>query len=202
MKLKKILTISLVAISLSLAAGSSQADIIFSEDFDLAGWGLSSETVIDTTFLADDIVEIDSVVIELSHSFAADVDFSLYAPDGTLFDLTSDNGGSSNLGDGGSDLENLGIFTFTENSVNGEWPRLSNSRSQSSGTYQADRWGSGPFSSGAWRILLVDDAGGDDGAVGNITINGTFLQVSEPSMFLLIGLGLFGLVAAKRSKQN
>ena len=159
-----------------------QADILYDVDHNIVNFGDPAETVINDTFSLGAVSSIDSVVIELTHSWAADIDLTLAAPGGSIFDLTTDNGGSAGLGDGSSALSGVATYTFVESGG------LDVETISSAGIYTAETWQSGPFAAGDWTLLLVDDADFDAGAVGNVTINGTLASVPEPSTtaFVLI----------------
>lgn len=188
--MKKIALLAVVA-----AAGTASADSV-NFDFNLENWGGIAETVIDFDFGLGAVQSIDSVVITLAHSWASDIDFSLTSSAGTVFDLTSDNGAGVDLGDGGSLLAGVGTYTFVMANGFGNWGQFGFNLPAPSGTYDAETWQAGPFTAGTWNILLVDDAGGDDGAVGSVTIN--YTAVPAPASVALLGLG--GLVATRRRR--
>lgn len=183
---------SLIAASFVATAGLASAQSA-TFDFDIENFGDPAATVIDFDFALGNILSIDSVVIEIAHSWASDIDFSLTSPGGLVFDISSDNGTATDLGDGGSLLAGVGTYTFVPAAGNGFWgPSFGVAPS---GTYDAETWQSGPFGAGTWNILLIDDANGDDGAVGSITINYT---IPAPASAALLGLG--GLAAARRRR--
>ena len=187
---------SIVGLAVAATAMTASADVA-EFVFDINDFGLSVSNVIggsgvDGSFDLGAIDSIDSISIELSHSWSGDIDF--FISDGTsiLFDLTFAQGGSSDLGDGGSDGTGLGLYTFVASgSANG----LLGVSTTAPGDYDANGWTAGPFASSAWFINLSDLASGDDGAVGSVFINYT---VPAPGAMALLGLG--GIVAGRRRR--
>lgn len=181
------------ALSLALATivcSNVDADTV-SFDFDVENFGNSVGTVFDQTFSLGEVVGIDFVSIELSHSFAADLDFTMEAPDGQTFNFTSDLGPNRALGDGGSTLAGTALYTFVE-FADVDLGQASGDPIPA-GTYEALEWGIGPWTNGNWRLLLEDDASGDDGAVGSVVVGFTTTAVPEPSAALLLVLTVLGL---------
>jgi subtilisin-like proprotein convertase family protein len=94
-----------------------------------------------------------NVCIDVSHTWNADLDISLIAPDGTSIDLSSDNG---------SDSDNYTNTCFTSSAVN--------SIIGGFGPFSGDWTPEQPFSNfigkniaGDWILKLSDDVSGDEG---------------------------------------
>ncbi|MEM9166710.1 MAG: hypothetical protein AAGB48_06765 [Planctomycetota bacterium] len=184
----------LMAAALAGSAGLASAQS-FSFNADIENFGDPAANVFSVDFNLPAIDSIDSIEIELAHSWSNDLDLVLTGPGGEIFDITSDNGVSVNLGDGGSLLTGVALYTFVEAAGNGSWADFGFDVDAPGGTYDAETWVSGPFGGGLWNITLDDDANGDDGAVGRVTINYT---IPAPASAALLGLG--GLAAARRRR--
>ncbi len=183
-----------VVAATGLASVASAAVVEFA--FDINNFGNTSGNVINFSFdfeaiAGGQIANINSISIELSHSWAGDIDFYIIDPGTNFFDLVYNQGGSSDLGDGGSDGTGLGLYTFVESAGGITW-----GDSTAPGTYEAGAWGTDPFASGNWTILLNDLADFDDGAVGSVFID--YDVVPAPSAMALLGLG--GIVAGRRRR--
>jgi len=189
--MKKIIALALVA-----AAGTASADAV-NFDFNLENWGAVAENVIDFDFGLGNVASIDSLTITLAHSWASDIELFLTASDASVFTMTDDLGTGVDLGDGGSTLPGVGTYTFVASSANGNWGDIPAFDVAPSGEYQALNWASGPFAAGTWNITLNDDAGGDDGAVGSVTIN--YTAVPAPASVALLGLGGFAATRRRRA---
>ncbi len=130
-----------------------------------------------------------NIVINISHTFAADLDIFLVPPGGgSYLKLTSDNGGSGDS------------YTFTrfdglasESITTGAAPFNSNFRPEGTAFDAADPWTNTGFvlpaaarpslatfngapTNGAWTLVIGDDAGGDFGTLNywSIEFNRTF----------------------------
>ena len=236
------LALVLLSGALTASALSAQSpellDLLFGHDYNRENFGDSSEDVISATtpgggaqtgaFRLEKVARIGSVSIALSHSYRADLSFSLIAPDGNVFSFmdyrdysVGTTNASRDFGDGGSDLDGLATYTFTESigdpisdsggdhddsgagpasrDVSGLNHRPNNSAIPG-GAYRARSWQSAPtggWGPGVWTLFLRDEDGGADGAVGRIEVRGAL--VPEPSAFaLLAGLGALAGVALRR----
>lgn len=186
----RILTVAAILATAGAATAQSETFVL-----DIEGFGGSAEVLLDTTFDLPAIDSIDSVVIDIAHSWASDIDLTLMSPGGMMFDITSDNGSGVLLGDGGSLLAGVGRYEFVPAAGNGTWNDFGFGDSAPAGTYDAEAWVDGPFAAGTWSIFLADDAGGDDGAVGSVVVNYT---IPAPGALALLGLG--GLAAVRRRR--
>lgn len=206
--MKKLLGLLL---SVVLLQGTVNADsYVFNANME--NWGTSSGNVFVHTFALPDVATIDSVSIELSHSWASDIEFGLYSPTDdqstaadlddvpakASYNLTSDLGGSNDFGNGGSLLSDVATYVFWD-PVNGFGDVSTGGNPIAPGNYDAISWGPGGDAAGMWALVLTDDAGGDDGAVGTVIVNYTPSAIPEPTgALLLVGLG--GLTLFRRRR--
>jgi len=132
---------------------------------------------------------IESVTLDITHSFAGDLEIVLISPDGTEVALTTDNGS-------GNDLVAGTPFVFTDASANeatdydsGD-PLESDYRAEGGGSTHPVGFGDGPgvdmntefageMVNGDWTVRLYDDAGGDPGVLNSYMI--TFAEVTLPA---------------------
>ena len=192
------LSILLLAVFLS---NHSHADIYF---FDVDVDSQEVGTYVDVNFNLKKIASIDSVTIELSHTWGGDLDIVLTAPDNSQYSLMLDetagpNAGNFDLGQTANNgsLANVAPYTFVPSSALNWVGPLS-----TTGTYNSNSWASGPHEAGSWNFTIVDDALGDVGSVGQVAVEYTaFIVVPEPTIggLLLFGCGLF---LARRRKRT
>mgnify|MGYP006168297047 CR=1 FL=1 len=112
---------------------------------------------------------IASVCINLAHGWDSDLDIFLRCPDGTLLELSTDNGGS------GSNYTST-CFTPTAVNVIGS---AGNTTPPFTGTYapeQAFSTLNGCTANGTWELFVQDDLGGVTGTITGwtITFNNTY----------------------------
>ncbi|MCH2258833.1 MAG: proprotein convertase P-domain-containing protein, partial [Alteromonas sp.] len=104
--------------------------------------------IIDPTF------GLTQVCIDIDHTWTADLDISLIAPDGTTIDLTSDNGGTN-------DFDNT---CFNDNGPDGP---VTGGTGSFNGTYVPEQllgtMNNSQNANGTWQLCITDDAGGDIG---------------------------------------
>ena len=206
----------MIAACLSQAGLSAESlALLFRHSYDIVSFGHFGAEAISATmpagggqrtgaFQLEAVARIDSVSIELSHADRRDLTFSLTAPNGDVFSLTSSDDFSrgfnpGSLGNGGSDLQGLMTYKFT---ASGSTLASVVTDPTPGGDYRARSWQSAPpggWAPGTWTLLLTDEEeDGELGAVGQIEIYGVF--VPEPSVFaLLAGLCAFARVALRRS---
>jgi Proprotein convertase P-domain len=129
--------------------------------------------------------QIESVTIDINHTWVGDVAILLVAPNGTIIDLTSQNG---NTGD------NWNFCTFSDNPANpfitsGSAPYSNTWRpegransinapyqnSNPLGTYTFANTFNGVNANGTWNLYINDLVGGDIGVVNSWSINFTNL---------------------------
>jgi subtilisin-like proprotein convertase family protein len=104
---------------------------------------------------------IKKVTIDINHTFTADLDIFIEAPDGTTLELTTDNGLSSNdftntrFQDGGADITlDEGPFSFVYEPEGGTFASTFNNVDVN----------------GDWTLQVSDDFFGDEGTLNNFTI--------------------------------
>ncbi len=190
--MKKLATLFSV-LALICAAGEANADILALPD---AGLFVDNTTfTVNFGFPPNGTATIDainSVTIDLTHTFAADVDISLIAPGGAgTFILTTDNGGSGNLG---------GTYTFVQSGGSPPWIGLTGAAVYPSGSYNAETWVTGPFNKQGWQLTFGDDLGGDVGTWSNIRIDfDKGVVIPEPTSALIM-LGAASLAIFRRRR--
>ena len=179
----------LVASAFALTGGSNAATIQF--DYNIEDFGDAPTVVLTEVFSLDSVASINSVSIGLSHSYTGDMLFTLTAPDGDVYSLLTGAGNGADFGDGTEFLTGLETYTFVEagdgmtfdvNPVPG-------------GTFAAPAWGDGS-EAGDWTMVLEDQFGGDDGAIGSIVID--YTAIPEPSTSLLGGLAALAFLRRRR----
>ena len=158
-------------------------------------WGASPGTggaTVGFDFVVD-VASINSVTIDITHTWQGDISFTLTAPGGAVFDLATILGGSADLGIVGNGLPgDEAPYTFVEVSGNGTgWGPLGG------GTTQAELWQSGPFAAAGWSVSIQDPIGGDGGSVTNVTID--YTAVPAPGALALLGLA--GLAGRRRRRR-
>ena len=136
--------------------------------------GISSPITVSNSFLASQVL---SVTMNINHTYVADLDVFLKAPNGSQIELTTDNGGSGNNFTGTVFV--TGAAAITSGSV------------PFTGNYAPEQ----PFSSltgsanGTWNLVVKDDAGNDTGtlldwSISVVSSSGvTYTWSSVPSGF-------------------
>ena len=197
------------------ASLSAQSMLLFGHDYDIPTFGSSPEDAIHATgslnsgsgrsgsFELGRVMSIDSVSVELAHTYLGDLIFSLTAPNGNAFSFIVQSSNDRNLGnlDGIGvtvGLSNVRTYNLTEST--GELLSGSAASPAPAGDYRAIAWHSAPtggWAPGTWTLFLRDGSGGDTGAIGRVEVHGAL--VPEPSAFALIaGLCAFAGVALRR----
>jgi len=118
---------------------------------------VSSTTVKDTLYIPTSLtVSSVEVFVSLQHTYTADIDLFLRAPNGTVRELSTDNGGASNGGyltifrDGSTSITTTGFFAPFSNLAAPE---------VTMGNF------GGTNAQGNWLLEVTDDLGGDDGKI-------------------------------------
>ena len=176
---------------LALAGGSNAAIIQF--DYDIEDFGDAAGNIVTEVFSLPDVASINSVSIELSHSYAGDILFSLAGPDGDVYSFFNGAGGGVDFGDGTEFLTGLETYTFVD--IGGADGGVEFVNPVPGGTYDALAWGDGS-AAGDWTLILDDQFNADDGAIGSVVID--YTAIPEPSTSLLGGLAALALLRRRR----
>ncbi|MDQ3046960.1 MAG: CotH kinase family protein [Bacteroidota bacterium] len=114
-----------------------------------------SPTSIDTIF------GLETVCVDITHPWNADLNISLESPDGTIFDLSIGNGGDSD------DYQNTCFNGFSTNSIVTGWGPFA-------GTYRPQGFmgivNNGQTGNGTWTLHVQDTYGADAGTLNNWNI--------------------------------
>lgn len=108
---------------------------------------------------------LQSVCIKIAHTWDADLDIYLIAPDGTMIELSTDNGGS---GDhyGNNAANDLGPYTCFDMSAA---TLITAGAAPFAGTYRPEgnlaNANNGQNPNGVWTLRVFDDTGGDIGTI-------------------------------------
>jgi len=139
-----------------------------------------------------EVISIDSITVDIAHTWSADLVITLTAPNGDVFDLMNDNGGNTDMGIVAADgsLANVAPYTFVES---GAGDVFFGGAPLGGGTYNANAWGAGGYDAGDWLLSVSDTVGGDGGSIGDVTIMYTI-----PAPGALALLGLAGLAGRRR----
>jgi len=139
------------------------------------------------------VASVQSITLQLAHTWASDLDIYIDTPAvGTFdFDLIYLDGGSADLGvaPGNSSLANVGNYVMQP----GGAPAFVGPHALP-GTYAPNFWTAGPIAAGNWALNIRDGVGGDGGAVGQVTIQ--YTEIPAPGALALLGLA--GLVGRRR----
>lgn len=118
--------------------------------------GISSPITVSNAFLASQVV---SVTININHTYDADLDIFLKAPNGSQIQLSTDNGGS------GNNFTNTVFITGATAITSGSAPFTGNfAPEQAFSTLTGS-------ANGTWNLVVVDDAGDDTGTLLDWSLN-------------------------------
>ncbi|MCI0745318.1 MAG: autotransporter-associated beta strand repeat-containing protein [Verrucomicrobia subdivision 3 bacterium] len=153
--------------------GSAGVAQRFNNNADLA---IPDVGMVDSTInVAGFVGPIGRVVVSLhiTHTAVSDLDLSLVGPDGTIIDLSSDNGGSNNdYGTGEADADRTTFDDLAPTAItSGTAPFRGRFRPEQA--LSAFRGLSGSDANGTWRLRMNDDAGG---ALGTLRAWSLFLS--------------------------
>jgi gliding motility-associated-like protein len=133
---------------------------------------------VNPSLLTDPITQIESVCVNIEHNYDADVEIRLQAPNGTIIELSTDNGGS------GDDYLNT---CFTPVAVT----PITSGTAPFTGDWQPEgNWADliGSSITGDWTLLVADDQNGFSGVFIDWAI--TFNIINEINYFWSPGTGL------------
>ena len=156
----------------------------------------TSTTTISIDFdLPSDATAVNSISIDISHTFQSDLTFSATSSAG-FYDLLTPSGGGQDLGVTGSGTAgDESTYTFVPA---GGIPAGS-TFSLGGGTIDANSFPTGPADAAGWNVTLIDDFAGDGGSVASITVDFDTRAIPEPASALaLLGLGTFVAVRRRR----
>lgn len=109
---------------------------------------------------------LEQVCIKINHTYDADLDIYLVAPDGTIVELSTDNGGSGDNYGSGTSNNNSPYTCFTMTSSTSI---TSGSAPFTSGPYLPEGnlgdVNNGQNPNGTWQLCVTDDACSDDGFI-------------------------------------
>lgn len=108
-------------------------------------------------------VNIDNVTIDISHTWASDLDIYLVSPNGTELELSTDNGGSTDDAYNGTMFQDGGADITTASAPFGVGPYA-----PEGGTFAAAF--DGESITGDWNLKVCDDLGGDTGTINSFEI--------------------------------
>ncbi|MEM8680989.1 MAG: hypothetical protein AAGF97_16715 [Planctomycetota bacterium] len=137
------------------------------------------------------IESVKSITIDISHTWQGDIAFDVVSPSGVTT-IIAFEGGSADLGVvGDGTLADVAPYTFAPPTMaSGVWAALGGGSSIPSGFPS----GAG---AGTWTFNITDDASGDGGAVGTISID--YNVVPEPVFGIgALLIGLCGLLRFRR----
>jgi len=125
--------------------------------------------VTDVSFSLLQVSLIDFITLDMSQTWAADLEIALTPPDGHqyMYVPLSDDGGADDLGDGSG---NVAPYSFAELGAPFQSPPNSNLIPAGT-TYAANTWPIRSHAAGDWRFEIVDDAQFDETCVGSVIIN-------------------------------
>lgn len=163
---------NIVAVTYGSFPGSGGDQFTYDVNVDGQDQGL----ITDDTFSLGFVSSIDSIEIDIAHTWGGDLDIRLTAPDGTVYTLMdneSDQGGSGNfdmgLGPFDGSLANVDTYTFVESGGLSVYDDTGGY--VVADTFNARSWGGGNHDAGDWNLRIFDDFFGDDTSIGTVTIN-------------------------------
>lgn len=135
-------------------------------------------------------VDLESVCIDITHTWVGDLNVSLMSPDGTTIPLVSRPGSPATFfGCSGDDIDACfvaGTGNDVENVCAGTTPTISGTYTVSAGFDLAD-FGTGGAANGTWTLIVSDNAGGDVGTINGFSL--TFLDYNAtPQAIQIAGL--------------
>ena len=135
-----------------------------------AGAEVCSDVTVSSIGNIDGTYGLETVCIKINHTWDADLDIFLVAPDGTRVELSTDNGGSTaNYGNGGT--SNFGTLTCFDMAAA---TAITAGAAPFMGSFipEGDLGdvNNGQNADGVWSLCVTDDAGGDTGFINSFTL--------------------------------
>jgi subtilisin-like proprotein convertase family protein len=124
-----------------------------------SGGGNSYTSIVNVS--ADLTITDVNVTLDITHTWSADLDITLTSPNGTIVELTTDNGGNG---------DNYTATVFDQESTNGP---ITGGTAPFTGTFVPEGDLStiyGEMSGGDWILTIVDDANQDGGSFNSFTL--------------------------------
>jgi hypothetical protein len=125
--------------------------------------------VLDLSFLLGNVT-IQSIEVDIAHTWVSDIDIVLTAPDGTTYIPISGDGGADDLGNvtNVATLENAATYVFQQ--FGDVFESADDETLIPAGTYAAKSWSVLSHDAGLWNFAIADSASGDATCIGNVTI--------------------------------
>ena len=157
-----LLSISVTAQTFSDSPGTAIPDDASQNCYDITVSGVGT---INSTY------GLETVCIDISHTWAGDLDIYLVAPDGTTIELTTDNGGSSN------NYTNTCFEAGAATSITAGTAPFTGTFAPEGNLYTANN---GQDADGTWQLCITDDTGGDSGTLNSWDISFTNNPATTP----------------------
>ncbi|MHC4810893.1 MAG: hypothetical protein ACYTEV_11075 [Planctomycetota bacterium] len=165
-------------------------------------WPTSQTGLITTvSFALPDVASIDSISIDMAHTWGADLIVGIAGDtNGAIFDLLNENASSTSgnydlgLVGGDGSLGNVAPYEFVEVGTPVGSIGAGDFLGGLSGL-QANAWTGGALAADTYTLSISDTAGGDGGAIGELTITYT---IPAPGAMALLGLA--GLAGTRRRR--
>lgn len=120
----------------------------------------------DVSFDLGEVSLIETITIDISQTWASDLEISLLSPDGVTYVPLLGDGGSDDLGNGAGDLA---TYIFAEG---GEpFESAPGIHLIPPGIYAANDWSIRSHDAGSWRFTITDDAASDETCIGGVRIS-------------------------------
>jgi subtilisin-like proprotein convertase family protein len=117
-----------------------------------------------------EIVSLELVLNNLTHTFPQDLDVYLISPFGEVLEVMTDKG------DGVASTNGTIVFNDLGNPLPGDASALGGGpyRPEDSTVPGLDRYVGNSGGTDAWQLIIIDDSLDDQGALGSFTLRGSF----------------------------
>lgn len=183
-----------------LAVGNVQADsstAVVNVDWTTGATGL----VATAAFAIGDADSIDSIEINISHTWASDLIITLdSAVNGESLSVVAGQDGSADLGVNAADgtLGNVAQYIFAFDGSGTGWDGSADGTLGGDPNNGANSASSGPYLADTWILNVTDQFGGDQGAISTVTVNYTPTVIPEPAAGLVLCIAGLGLARRRR----